>query len=103
MSFNFMAAVTVRRDFGARENEVWHCFHFHPSVCYEGLGPDDMTACIIMMKRVRRRSLYLFPTERLWIFFFNLFLAAAGLCWTSWVAQQYRTPLPIREAQESWV
>ena len=29
-SFNFMAAVTVRRDFGAQENEVYYCFHFCP-------------------------------------------------------------------------
>ena len=27
MSFNFMAAVTICRDFGAQENKVCHCFH----------------------------------------------------------------------------
>ena len=30
MSFNFMAAVTIHSDFGARENEVCHCFHLIP-------------------------------------------------------------------------
>ena len=25
--FNFMAAVTIYSDFGAKENEVSHCFH----------------------------------------------------------------------------
>ena len=30
MSFNFMAAVTIYSDFGAQENEVWHCFRFIP-------------------------------------------------------------------------
>ena len=29
-SFNFMAAVTVCGDFGAQENKICHCFHFHP-------------------------------------------------------------------------
>ena len=28
MSFNFMAPVTIRSDFGAWENEVYHCFIF---------------------------------------------------------------------------
>ena len=27
---NFMAAVTICRDFGAQENKVCHCFHFFP-------------------------------------------------------------------------
>ena len=26
-SFNFMAAITIRSDFGAQKNEVWHRFH----------------------------------------------------------------------------
>ena len=51
-----MAAVTVRRDFGAQENEVCHCFHFSPSLCYEGLGPDDVTVCIIIKKTVREEK-----------------------------------------------
>ena len=29
-SLNFMAAVTVRSDFGAQENKICHCFHFFP-------------------------------------------------------------------------
>ena len=29
-SFNFMAAVTICRDFGAQENKVCHCFHCFP-------------------------------------------------------------------------
>ena len=28
VSFNFMAAVTICRDFGDKETEIWHCFHF---------------------------------------------------------------------------
>ena len=27
---NFVAAVTIYSDFGAQENEVYHCFHFIP-------------------------------------------------------------------------
>ena len=30
VSFNFMAAVNVRSDFGAQENKICHCFHFFP-------------------------------------------------------------------------
>ena len=43
MSFNFMAAVTICIDFGARENKVFHCFHFSivfSSICHEVMGPD---------------------------------------------------------------
>ena len=27
-SFNFMAAVTIRSDFGAQENKICHCYDF---------------------------------------------------------------------------
>ena len=30
VSFNFMAAVTICSDFGAKENKVCHCFHCFP-------------------------------------------------------------------------
>ena len=40
-SFNFMATVTVRRDFGAQENKICHCFHF--SAFY--LPWNDGTGC----------------------------------------------------------
>ena len=32
LSFNFMAEVTIHRDFGAQENKIYHCFHFFPHV-----------------------------------------------------------------------
>ena len=41
MFFNFVAAVTACSDFGARENNVCHCFHFL-SICHEVMGPDAM-------------------------------------------------------------
>ena len=41
-SFNFVAVVTVCSDFGAQENEICHCFHFSPSICYGIMGPDAM-------------------------------------------------------------
>ena len=31
MSFNFVAAVTITDDFGAKENKSCHCFHFLPT------------------------------------------------------------------------
>ena len=30
VSFNFVAAVSVHRDFGAKENKICHYFHFFP-------------------------------------------------------------------------
>ena len=42
MSFNFMAAVTVHRDFEARENKICHVAHFPPSVSHEVMGPVAM-------------------------------------------------------------
>ena len=39
-SFNFMAAVTVHSNVGAREKKICHCFHFSPSVCHEVMGQD---------------------------------------------------------------
>ena len=42
VSFNFMAAVPVRSNFGAQERKICHCFHFPPSVCHEVMGPDAM-------------------------------------------------------------
>ena len=41
-SFNFMAAVTVHRDFGAQESKTCHCFHFPPSICRGVMRPDAM-------------------------------------------------------------
>ena len=38
-SFNFVAAVTIRSDFGAQENKICHCFHFF-SICHEVMGLD---------------------------------------------------------------
>ena len=40
MSFDFMAAVNVHRDFGAQENKICHYFHFSPSICHEVMGQD---------------------------------------------------------------
>ena len=40
-SFNFMAAVTIRSNFGAQENKICHCFHFPPTY----LPRSDGTRC----------------------------------------------------------
>ena len=40
-SFNFMAAVTTRGDFGAPQNKVTHCFHHFPIY----LPGSDGTSC----------------------------------------------------------
>ena len=42
MSFNFMAAVTVRSDFGAQENKSVTVSTFSSSICLEVIGPDAM-------------------------------------------------------------
>ena len=36
----FVTAVTIFIDFGAQENEIWHYFHFSPSICHEVIGLD---------------------------------------------------------------
>ena len=43
-SFNFMAVVTICIDFWAKENEIWHCFHFSPiySQWSDGTGCHDL-------------------------------------------------------------
>ena len=41
-SFNFMAAVTIRSDFGAQKNKVATDSTVSPSICYEVMGPDAM-------------------------------------------------------------
>ena len=35
MSFNFVAVLTVRSDFGAQENEVQSVYTFSPSICHD--------------------------------------------------------------------
>ena len=39
---NFMAAVTICSDFGAKKNKVSHCFHCFPIYLYVVMGPDTM-------------------------------------------------------------
>ena len=39
---NFMAAVTICRDFWAPQNKVCHCFQCFPSICHEVMGQDAM-------------------------------------------------------------
>ena len=41
-AFNFLAAVTVLRDFGAQENKICHHFHCFPICLHEVMGPDAM-------------------------------------------------------------
>ena len=49
MSFIFMAAVTICRDFGAQENKVSHCFHCFPSTGHEVMGLDLMMLVFWML------------------------------------------------------
>ena len=39
---NFMAAVTIRSDFKAQEEEICHCFQLSPSFYHEMMGPEAM-------------------------------------------------------------
>ena len=41
-SFNFMAAVTVHSDFGAKKMKSVTVSIFSPSICHEIMGPDAM-------------------------------------------------------------
>ena len=42
MSLNFMAAVTVHIDFGAKENKFVSVFIVSPCICHEVMGLDAM-------------------------------------------------------------
>ena len=44
-----MAAVTIWSDFGTQENELFHSFHFSPSICHEVMGPDDTIFVVWML------------------------------------------------------
>ena len=44
-----MAAVTVRSDFGAQEEEICHYFHLSPSICHAVMGPDAMILVIFLI------------------------------------------------------
>ena len=49
VSFNFMAAVTICSDFGARKGKVSHCFYCFPFICQEVMGPDAMILVFWML------------------------------------------------------
>jgi len=49
VSFNLVAAVTIHSNFGARENKVYHCFQFFPSICHEVMGLDVMILVFWML------------------------------------------------------
>ena len=59
LSLNFMAAVTIFSDFGARENKLCHCFIVSPSVCHEVMGPDAMILVFRIIKTFLRTQFYL--------------------------------------------
>ena len=44
-----MAAVTVCRDFRAQEDEMYHYFHFSPSICHEVMGQDVMIFVFLIL------------------------------------------------------
>ena len=43
-----MAAVTIRSDFRAQEEKIWHYFHLFRSICHEAMGPDAMILGFLM-------------------------------------------------------
>ena len=49
MSSDFMAAVTIHGDFRAQEEEVFHFFHFSPSIFHEVMRPDAMILVFWML------------------------------------------------------
>ena len=48
-SFNFMAAVTDRSDFGTQEKKICHYFHFLLSICHKVMRPDTITLVFWML------------------------------------------------------
>ena len=49
-SFDFIAAVTICSDLGAKENKICYCFHSSPhSICHEVKGPDAVILVFWML------------------------------------------------------
>ena len=46
-SFNFMAIVTICRDFGVQGNKILHVFF--PSICHEVMGPDVIILVFLIL------------------------------------------------------
>ena len=46
-SSDFMAAVTIRSDFGAQEEEICHYFTFTPFICHAVMGLDAMLLLLL--------------------------------------------------------
>ena len=42
VSFNFMAAVTIRSVLETQENKICHLFHFSPPICHDVMRPAAM-------------------------------------------------------------
>ena len=63
VSFNFMAAVTICRDFGDQENNICHCFHFFPIY----LPLSDGTGCHDLLLR----GYWVFSVTYIYIFFYH--------------------------------
>ena len=73
MSFNFMAAVTVRSDFGAQENEICHYFHFFP--IYLPWSDGAHNRCSINICWMNKWAIYVFGFLcRVWTCFINFIL-----------------------------
>ena len=49
MSFYFVAAVTIHRDFGSQENKICHCFHCFPNYLPWRMGLDPMIIVFWML------------------------------------------------------
>jgi len=52
VSFNFMAAVTVHSDFGAKKSKICHCFHFSSSICHEVMGLGAIILVFLILDEV---------------------------------------------------
>ena len=57
---NFITALTILRDFGAQENEIWHCFHSFPTFCHEVMGLVAMIFVFWMLRFKSAFSLFSF-------------------------------------------
>ena len=79
---NFMAAVTVRSNFGAQENKICHCFYFSPSICHEVMGMDVMTLSFWVLSFKLTFSLSSFTFIKRLFYFLFAFCAycVPGLC-----------------------
>ncbi|CAI9179254.1 unnamed protein product [Rangifer tarandus platyrhynchus] len=91
-----MAAVIIHSDFRAQEEELYHCFHFFPSICHEVMGPDAMILAFLILSFKPDFSLSSFTLIKRFFRSSSLSAIRAISSYLKWLTFQMKT-LRLRE------